>query len=150
MFENLLVTQVIPKKNLLLWITAIWVFFIFASIFILLLGILKGFVLPLVLEISKTIQQYSNLTIPMVLVSIFGEFYITASLFLTFLGFLYIKNYRNEALFLPAVLFSPILNLLLKEVVARPRPSPAVLNVFGSLPTYSFPSGHVMSYVVFF
>lgn len=42
-------------------------------------------------------------------------------------------------------------NLLLKTLIARPRPSPDLVTVIGKLlKTYSFPSGHVTFYVAFF
>lgn len=51
---------------------------------------------------------------------------------------------------LVAAVFSTAINLLVKELIQRPRPTAAVVNVFGILNSYSFPSGHVMFYVGFF
>ncbi len=65
---------------------------------------------------------------------------------------LYIFGYKWEAaaLFIAAVL-SLSVNLLVKTLVARPRPAANLINVFGHLLTsYSFPSGHVMFYVSFY
>lgn len=41
-------------------------------------------------------------------------------------------------------------NLIVKDLVARPRPLPTAVHVFSKLTDYSFPSGHVMYYVGFF
>jgi membrane-associated phospholipid phosphatase len=49
-----------------------------------------------------------------------------------------------------AALFSAALNLLVKNLIQRPRPLPGVVNVIEMLNSYSFPSGHVMFYVSFF
>lgn len=40
-----------------------------------------------------------------------------------------------------------LLDALFKEFVQRARPSPDLVNVFGPLSAYSFPSGHVLMYV---
>ncbi|HVN54249.1 MAG TPA: phosphatase PAP2 family protein [Anaerolineaceae bacterium] len=49
-----------------------------------------------------------------------------------------------------AGIVSTMLNLLIKEVVHRPRPSTNLVHVFENLSSYSFPSGHVMYYTAFF
>lgn len=41
-------------------------------------------------------------------------------------------------------------NYLVKVVIRRPRPSADLVDVFQTLNSYSFPSGHVMFYVAFF
>jgi membrane-associated phospholipid phosphatase len=46
--------------------------------------------------------------------------------------------------------FSAGLNLLVKELVQRPRPTAGLVNVIEPLNSYSFPSGHVMYYLGFF
>lgn len=43
-----------------------------------------------------------------------------------------------------------LLNLLVKELIRRPRPSSDLVEVFSILDSYSFPSGHVMFYTGFF
>ena len=63
---------------------------------------------------------------------------------------LYLKGWRKEGgLILLATLVSSGVNLAVKEAVARPRPLPDVARVLGNLDGFSFPSGHVMHYVVF-
>ena len=42
------------------------------------------------------------------------------------------------------------LNVLVKDLIQRPRPTPDLVNVFATLKSYSFPSGHVMFYLDFF
>lgn len=48
-----------------------------------------------------------------------------------------------------AAVFSTGINLLAKDLVQRPRPTAAMVNVFDTLNSYSFPSGHVMFYIGF-
>jgi membrane-associated phospholipid phosphatase len=49
-----------------------------------------------------------------------------------------------------AALFSTAINLLVKDLVQRPRPAQTLVNVMDTLGSYSFPSGHVMYYLGFF
>jgi membrane-associated phospholipid phosphatase len=49
-----------------------------------------------------------------------------------------------------AAVLSTAINVLVKDLIQRPRPLPTQVNVFVKLTSYSFPSGHVMMYVVFF
>jgi Membrane-associated phospholipid phosphatase len=49
-----------------------------------------------------------------------------------------------------AALFSTGINLLVKDLVQRPRPTSGAINVIATLNSYSFPSGHVMFYLGFF
>jgi undecaprenyl-diphosphatase len=49
-----------------------------------------------------------------------------------------------------AAVFSTAINLLVKDLVQRARPTSSVVNVIATLNSYSFPSGHVMFYLSFF
>jgi undecaprenyl-diphosphatase len=49
-----------------------------------------------------------------------------------------------------ATVFSTAIDVLVKDLIQRPRPLPAQVNVFAKLTSYSFPSGHVMFYISFF
>src|SRR5512135_2113828 len=48
-----------------------------------------------------------------------------------------------------AAVFSTAVNLLVKDLVQRPRPTLGMVNVISVLNSYSFPSGHVMYYLGF-
>lgn len=64
---------------------------------------------------------------------------------------IYVFGLHWEAVMaLVAAVFSAGSNLLIKDLVQRPRPLPSQVNVFSILNGYSFPSGHVMFYVAFF
>ncbi len=51
---------------------------------------------------------------------------------------------------LVAAVFETGINLVVKDLIQRPRPTSALVNVFAPLDSYSFPSGHVMFYICFF
>jgi membrane-associated phospholipid phosphatase len=64
---------------------------------------------------------------------------------------IYAFGLRWEAVMaLIAAIFTTGINVLVKDLVQRPRPTPNLVNVFAKLPSYSFPSGHVMFYLGFF
>jgi membrane-associated phospholipid phosphatase len=49
-----------------------------------------------------------------------------------------------------AAVFSTGINILVKDLVQRARPTADLVNVIATLNSYSFPSGHVMFYLGFF
>ncbi len=49
-----------------------------------------------------------------------------------------------------AALLSELIDILVKDVIQRPRPPAALVAVVGTPDGYSFPSGHVMFYLGFF
>jgi membrane-associated phospholipid phosphatase len=49
-----------------------------------------------------------------------------------------------------AAVFSTAINVLVKDLVQRPRPTSGMVNVIDILNSYSFPSGHVMFYLGFY
>ncbi len=59
------------------------------------------------------------------------------------------KKGKETVCLVGAVLVGSGLVTALKELVARPRPPAAMVDTFGELAGSSFPSGHVVQYVVF-
>ena len=49
-----------------------------------------------------------------------------------------------------SAVFSTAVNVLVKDLIQRPRPTAALVHVLDTLNSYSFPSGHVMFYLGFF
>ena len=71
---------------------------------------------------------------------------ITALIVLT----IYLLGLHWEAVMaVVAALFSTAVNLVVKDLVQRPRPGANMVNVIDTLNSYSFPSGHVMYYLGF-
>ena len=60
----------------------------------------------------------------------------------------FIASYKKEALFTLSVFIADGINIILKLLIHRPRPEGT--GVFGKFQKASFPSGHVVHYVVFF
>lgn len=69
--------------------------------------------------------------------------------FLIFVAYSLGRHWEGVVMFIAAFSSSAI-NILVKDLVQRPRPLPELVNVYASLSSYSFPSGHVMFYIGFF
>jgi undecaprenyl-diphosphatase len=66
-------------------------------------------------------------------------------------GLLYASGLRWEAITaLVAAVLPGLANLLVKQLIRRPRPAGDLVDVISILDSYSFPSGHVMFYMGFF
>jgi membrane-associated phospholipid phosphatase len=61
----------------------------------------------------------------------------------------FLTSRRREALFTLAVVFPNLCNLLIKILIHRPRPTSDLVRVVSTYSESSFPSGHVVHYVVF-
>jgi undecaprenyl-diphosphatase len=150
MFEKFLVNLVIPKKSLFVLVGISLIFLSFIGFMLLSYTIDREALLSWDVELTKSLQNLPALTSFMLFVSGFYSISLGILVFVIALGFVYLKGYPREAAFIPLVLFTPVLNSILKELVSRPRPTSALIEVFEPLPSYSYPSGHVMYYVVFF
>ena len=65
--------------------------------------------------------------------------------------FIYVVGLHWEAVMaLAAAIFSTAINVLVKDLIQRPRPTASQVKVIDLLNSYSFPSGHVMFYLGFF
>jgi len=65
----------------------------------------------------------------------------------------YFRRMRIEAVYVLATISSVVLTAILKVLVGRPRPPlypPNPVELFLAIDQYSFPSGHVLFFVVFF
>jgi undecaprenyl-diphosphatase len=105
------------------------------------------------LQITRAIQQinYPLFTSLMSLISWPGfspQSMIITGLIIALIYGLGLHWEAVAALF--AALFSTGVNLLVKDLVQRPRPTSGAVNVIATLNSYSFPSGHVMFYLGFF
>ena len=65
-------------------------------------------------------------------------------------GIFYIRKFKKEGLFLLLTMLSGLVSTIVKYLVDRPRPSSDVVKIVLETHQQSFPSGHVMFYVIFF
>jgi len=104
------------------------------------------------LDISLAVQKYHSDVLDKIMlgVSFFGELpYSLLSVIAVALVFYYYK-YKREAFFIAQILFSGLIILVVKNYVNRPRPTEFYVRLVEINRFQSFPSGHVLSYVLFF
>ena len=104
------------------------------------------------LFVTQEIQEIKmgHFTSLMEFISIFGDSIgISLSVIFAALVF-YLTYHRREACFTFAVILPDLFNLLLKLLIHRPRPTLENAKIFLKFAQSSFPSGHVVHYVVFF
>ena len=102
--------------------------------------------------ISRFVQQFHNPVLDkvMIWISAFGNISIAvASVVITTLLF-FIFKYKREALFVLAISLTGLITLSLKFLFSRPRPTNEYVTLIETYKNHSFPSGHTLSYVVFF
>jgi undecaprenyl-diphosphatase len=112
-------------------------------------------VFPFDLRISHELQEMKNPVLAQVMqdVSILGETWIAVILIGAVSVFFVIGRQFLKAGFVLATASNFVLTSVLKVLVARPRPPDFSLNpadMFPFVNQYSFPSGHVLFFVVFF
>ena len=83
-------------------------------------------------------------------VSLLGDEIVAAAFLALAAVLLFIKGRRDAAMLIVAApLVAFVARTVLKAAVARPRPSDDLVDIVRGADGYSFPSGHVMHYVVF-
>ena len=108
---------------------------------------------PIDLQITRALQSLSSPAFAafMSLISWpgFSPQSFIISLFIVLAWYWYGFHWEAVASLI-ATIFVPVVNVIVKDYIRRPRPGVDVVNVFRILDSYSFPSGHVMFYVGFF
>ncbi|WP_423147353.1 phosphatase PAP2 family protein [Rubrolithibacter danxiaensis] len=104
------------------------------------------------LEFTEEVQEQRNPALDILMKGISWFGYMPVSLItvlLTALVFFLLK-YKRESLFIVLTLLSGAVNQTIKVLVNRPRPTEDVVQIIEKANHQSFPSGHVVFYVVFF
>jgi len=103
-------------------------------------------------EISEEMQEFQHPLFDgmMNLVSYPGYMpYAPIMVILTAFVF-YIRKFKREALFILLTMLSGLVSTIVKWLVNRPRPGSDMVKIALETHQQSFPSGHVMFYVIFF
>jgi len=121
--------------------------FIILSIFVF---FVPGFIIDR--EFSQEVQETQNhfLDNSMTAVSIVGNMPYSVIMVLCTAAVFFLFRYKRESLFVILTGLSGAISTLIKLVINRPRPSEPLVRVLGKNLQQSFPSGHVMFYIVFF
>ncbi len=101
---------------------------------------------------SKLVQRYHHplLDSLMLGISFFGELPYSLLLVLLIALSYFLKGYRKVAYFVLSISLSGLLILAVKSFINRPRPTSAYVRLVEENRYESFPSGHVLSYWLFF
>ena len=108
---------------------------------------------PIDLQIERAIQSINSPIFAGLMYLISWPGFSPQSFILSVLIVLaiYLFGLQWEAIMaLVAALLPPIVNVIVKDYIRRPRPTIDLVRVLGVLNSYSFPSGHVMFYVGFY
>jgi membrane-associated phospholipid phosphatase len=112
-------------------------------------------ILPLDLKSYWELQEEASPLFNMLMqgASYLGETEVAISLLAIAVAIFAIQRLWLEAIFMLATASNVFLTVLLKEIIHRARPTPIAENASGFLQAsnqYSYPSGHVLFFVVFF
>jgi membrane-associated phospholipid phosphatase len=105
------------------------------------------------LQITRAIQQFNFPPFAWLMSLISWPGFVPQSVIITALIILLVYRFGlhwEAVMALIASVFSTAINLAAKDLIHRPRPTAASVNVIDILNSYSFPSGHVMFYLDFF
>ncbi len=112
-------------------------------------------VLPLDLKSYYELQEEASplFSTLMQMVSYLGEAAIAAALTIIAMATFALRRQWIEAIFILATTSSVLITFVLKDIIHRTRPFPVAENATGLIQRinqYSYPSGHVLFFVVFF
>ena len=104
------------------------------------------------LKFSEEIQEHQNPFIDKVIYIISTPGYMTESVILVLVTSLlfFLFKYKKAALFVLLTSIAGLISTIVKGIVNRPRPSKDLVRILYETAQQSFPSGHMLFYVVFF
>lgn len=104
------------------------------------------------LEFSEEVQEHNLplLNSLMTFVSMPGYMPVSLIMVLVTAALFALFKFYREAVFTVLTLLSGLISYTTKILVDRPRPSSDLVRVIQTVNSHSFPSGHVLLYVVFF
>lgn len=133
--------------------TAIIIFILLILAFtILSIFIAEHPILPFDVRASLFVQQYQAdwLDKVMLAISFFGELPWSLLSVVVVAAIFYWQKYRREGLYITSILVSGLVILGIKNMINRPRPTAFYVRLVEVNRFQSYPSGHVLSYVLFF
>ena len=136
------------RKLLLIWVGAAYLLSL--GLFAYFAGDMDRF--PGELRVSVWVQSWqpSWLDTVMRAISVPGSGLAGLPLTILALPLLYLKGWQKESIFiLAASLLASGVTVVIRELVARPRPPAGLVQTTGEFGSFSFPSGHVTHYMVF-
>jgi membrane-associated phospholipid phosphatase len=135
------------KKSILYMLSAIIVGFIALTI---LVSLFPNSLIDQ--EVSEEVQEHHNIILDNVMKGISWFGYMPVSLIMVIItaSAFYLFHYKREALFILLTLIAGLVSSVIKIAINRPRPEAGLVNIIVKTSHQSFPSGHVLFYVMFF
>ena len=108
--------------------------------------------LQLDIDISTLVQAHTSAALDAIMqaISWFGNMPYSAITAITASLLFYLFRYKREALYVLLAMLSGAVSSAVKGIVNRPRPLQPLIRVVAKNMQQSFPSGHVMYYVILF
>ena len=103
-------------------------------------------------EFSEEVQEHQNPLLDLLMkgISYLGYMPYAAIMVVVAALLFYLFKYKREALFVVLTSLSGLVSSAIKLVIDRPRPSEPSVKILVKTTQQSFPSGHVLFYVIFF
>lgn len=128
-------------------------FFLLIAIFISLAVWINYVPIPaLDLQISLFVQKHESASLDkvMLFISLFGELPYSLIMVVVIALVFFLFKYKREAYYILSILSTGLIILGVKSIIDRPRPTEEYVRLVEINRYQSFPSGHVLSYIVFF
>ncbi len=129
------------------------IFLLLLASFIILTGLIAQHPIPNIdIQISELLQKHHSEFADklMLTISLFGELPWSLLLVVLVSAIFFTLKLRRESYYILCILLTGLVILGVKNIVNRPRPSADYVRLVEINRFQSFPSGHVMSYIVFF
>lgn len=142
-----------PKRDYQTWAFQVALFSAIGAFMVLTFIVKSTPFFPLDLQITKALQSIDSPLFASAMNWISWPGFLPQSAIIPVLVALLIYSFglQWEAITtLVAAFLPPVINVVVKDWIGRPRPTGDVVHVFRILDSYSFPSGHVMFYTSFF
>ncbi|MCO5935872.1 phosphatase PAP2 family protein [Mucilaginibacter sp. RB4R14] len=109
-------------------------------------------VMPIDVKVSREIQEHQNIFFDKAMFLISTPGYMPESVILLLVSsvLFFVFKYKKVAVYVLATGLTGLISTLVKVLVNRPRPSKGLVKILSETTQQSFPSGHVLFYVVFF
>jgi len=109
-------------------------------------------IVPFDIKVSQVVQKFQAkwLDYLMLAISLFGELPWSLVSVLMVAAIFYFNKFKRESYFITLILCSGLIILVIKNIINRPRPTSFYVRLVEINRFQSFPSGHVLSYVLFF
>lgn len=127
-------------------------FFLIIAFVALSIFVVQHPILPFDIQVSLWVQKYQSEWLDKIMlgISLFGELPWSLLSVVVVAAIFYWQKFKREGYFIASILISGLIILGIKNIINRPRPTAFYVRLVEVNRFQSYPSGHVLSYVLFF